>query len=74
MEQERAMLLFYEQTGLRQAEEIINAATLSYRSGEISFAELGQYLAQAIDIRRNYLDNLNRYNQAAVRFHYLINQ
>lgn len=74
MEQDKAMLTFYEQTGLTQAEEIIKAATLSYRSGEISFAELGQYLAQAIDIRKNYLDNLNRYNQSAIRFHYLINQ
>lgn len=74
MEQDKAMLSFYEQTGLDQAGEIIKAATLSYRSGEISFAELGQYLAQAIDIRKNYLDNLNRYNQSAIRFHYLINQ
>lgn len=74
MEQDKAMLLFYEQTGLGQAEEIIKAATLSYRSGEISFAELGQYLAQAIEIRKNYLDNLNRYNQSAIRFLYLINQ
>ncbi len=41
MEQEKAMLVFYGQTGLQQAAEIIKAASLSYRSGEISFSRAG---------------------------------
>ena len=56
------------------ADEINRAAQQSYRAGEISFADLAQYLAQAIGIRRNYLARLNEYNQAAVRVLYLNNQ
>ena len=69
-----SMLLFYESAGLRQADQIISAASLAYRSGEISFAELSQFLAQAIDIQKNYLENLNQYNQAVIRYRYYINQ
>ncbi len=54
----------------KQADEIIEAATLSYRSGEISFAEMSQFLGQAIAIRQNYLDVLNQYNHSAIQFNY----
>ncbi|MFC0318722.1 CusA/CzcA family heavy metal efflux RND transporter [Olivibacter oleidegradans] len=68
------LLNFYETSGLKQAEEIINASTLSYRTGEISFAELSQFLSQAIGIRQNYLDVLNSYNQSAIQFNYFNNK
>jgi len=68
------LLAFYETSGLRQSEEIIKASSLAYRGGEISFADLAQYLTQAIDIRRNYLEVLNAYNQSVVQYNYYINQ
>lgn len=68
-----SMLQFYENTGLQQADEIIKAATLSYRSGEISFAEMSQFLGQAITMRQNYLDILNQYNQGVVQYDYVNN-
>lgn len=68
-----SMLRFYESSGLKQSEEIIQAATLSYKAGEISFAELSQFLGQAIDTRRNYLQALNAYNQAVIQFNYYNN-
>lgn len=74
VEKNRSMLLFYESAGLRQAEEIIKAASLAYRAGEISFAELSQFLAQAIDIHKNYLENLNLYNQSVIDYNYYINK
>ncbi len=74
MERNRVLLDFYETSGLKQAEVIIAAATLSYRSGEISFAELGQFLSQAIGIRQSYLDALNQYNQSAIQFNYYNNK
>jgi cobalt-zinc-cadmium resistance protein CzcA len=78
MEQEvaknKSLLLFYETAGLKQAEEIIKAAFLAYRSGEISFAELSQFLTQAIEIQKNYLENLNSYNQSVIQYYYYINQ
>ena len=70
----KSMLSFYETTGLKQAEEIIKAASLAYRAGEISFAELSQFLSQAIEIQKNYLDNLNAYNHSVIQYNYYINQ
>jgi cobalt-zinc-cadmium resistance protein CzcA len=72
-EKNSAMLAFYEQTGLKQAKEIIRAATLSYNSGAISFAEMSQFLNQAIAIQQNYLDALNQYNQSVIQFNYFSN-
>lgn len=68
------MLEYYEKTGLNQAGEIIKAANLSYKGGEISFAELSQFLNQAIEIRKNYLDVLNQYNQNVIQLNYYLNK
>jgi len=70
----RSMLSFYEKAGLKQANEIIKAASLAYRAGEISFAELSQFLTQAIEIQKNYLENLNVYNHSVIQYNYYINQ
>lgn len=74
IERNSSMLSFYEKAGLKQANEIIKAASLAYRAGEISFAELSQFLTQAIEIQKNYLENLNVYNQSVIRYNYYINQ
>jgi len=74
VERNKSMLAFYESTGLKQANEIIKAATLAYRAGEISFAELSQFLTQAIEIQKNYLESLNIYNQSVIQYNYYINQ
>ena len=74
MERNRSMLAFYETAGLKQANEIIKAASLAYRAGEISFAELSQFLSQAIEIQKSYLENLNTYNQSVIQYNYYINQ
>jgi cobalt-zinc-cadmium resistance protein CzcA len=74
VEKNNSLLSFYETTGLQQAAEIIKAATLAYRAGEISFAELSQFLTQAIDIQRNYLENLNAYNQSVIQYYYFSNK
>jgi heavy metal efflux system protein len=68
------MLIYYETTGLQQAAAIIDVANRSYKGGEISFAELSQYLNQAIEIRKNHLEVLNQYNQNAIQLNYYLNQ
>lgn len=73
LKKSKEMLEYYEATGLNLADQILNAATLSYKGGEISFAELSQYLNQAIDIRKSYLDALQQYNQNAIQFQYYQN-
>ncbi|MBL7690716.1 MAG: CusA/CzcA family heavy metal efflux RND transporter [Flavipsychrobacter sp.] len=74
LDKSRQMLQYYETTGLKQAGDIIKAASLSYKGGEISFAELSQYLNQALDIRKNYLDILNQYNQNVIQLNYFLNR
>jgi cobalt-zinc-cadmium resistance protein CzcA len=74
LDKSKQMLLYYEAAGLKQADEIIKAANLAYRGGEISFAELSQYLNQATDIRKNYLEALNQYNQNAIQLNYYLNR
>ncbi|WP_343672056.1 CusA/CzcA family heavy metal efflux RND transporter [Chitinophaga sp.] len=74
LQKNKELLDYYESTGLQQAELIIKAANLGYRAGEISFAELSQFLAQAIDIQRNYLDVLNQYNQSAIQLNFYLNR
>ena len=68
------LVKYYESTGLAQAEAIIKSSNLAYRGGEINFAELTQYLSQAIDIQKNYLDVLNQFNQSAIQLNYYLNR
>lgn len=73
LQKDLALVEYYETTGVRQANEIIRTANLAYQAGEISFAELSQFLTQAIDIERNYLEVLNSYNQSAIQLSYFLN-
>jgi len=74
VEKSMSGLQFYETSGLQQADEIIKAANQSYRAGEISYADFSLYLSQAIEIRKNYLDNLNAFNQAIIEYNYFTNK
>ena len=74
LQKDLELLGYYENTGLAQAEAIIKSSNLAYRGGEINFAELTQYLTQAIDIQKNYLDVLNQYNQSAIQLNYYLNR
>lgn len=69
---DQELVRYYETTGLAQADAIIKSSNLAYRGGEINFAELTQYLSQAIDIQKNYLDILHQYNQSAIQLKWLI--
>ena len=71
---DQELVKYYESTGLAQAEAIIKSSNLAYRGGEINFAELTQYLSQAIDIQKNYLDVLNQFNQSAIQLNYYLNR
>ena len=74
LQKDDELLRYYETTGLVQAEAIMKAANIAYRAGEISFAELSQFLTQSIDIQRNYLEVLNQYNQSAIQLNYYLNK
>lgn len=67
-------LQFYETIGLQQADAIIEAATQSYKAGESGFADLLQYLSQAVELKTNHLTYLNNYNQALIQLLFINNQ
>src|SRR5690606_25371908 len=74
MQKQLSMVQFYEDSGLRQAQQIIAASSLSYRSGEIGFSEFSEFLTQAVSLRESYLKVLNAFNQAQIDYLYFTNQ
>ncbi len=73
IEKSASKLEFYETIGLKQAKDIFDAAMLSYNVGEISLAETNQYLIEAIQIQKDYLNALNEYNQSVLLYQYYQN-
>lgn len=64
-------LNYYENTGLKQSDEIIKTATINYRSGNTSYIDYIQNLTQAFNIKLQYLNALNQYNQSIININYL---
>jgi len=67
-------LEYYENSALQQARIIITQADKSYKSGAIDYMEYVQNLKQGIDIRSNYLETLNAYNQSVISIEKMINR
>ncbi|MEO6165948.1 MAG: CusA/CzcA family heavy metal efflux RND transporter [Chitinophagales bacterium] len=71
---QQQLLQYYESAGLRQADELLNNATLAFRNGEIGYLEYTALLSQGSAIRSNYLTALNNYNQAVIQINYFTNK
>jgi len=67
-------LRLFEDFALAQADEIVDNATLSYKEGEIDYIEYVQNISMAFEIRLNYLDALNDFNQAVIELDYYLNR
>ena len=63
---------FYKLTALQQADLIIESAQKSYTNGAIGYVEYFQGLTQGLDIKIDYLEALNGYNQAVVNLEFLL--
>jgi cobalt-zinc-cadmium resistance protein CzcA len=57
---------YYEQQAVPEAEIIIEQATRSYQAGAIDYMDYILNLNRASNIKQNYLDELNNYNQTIV--------
>ncbi|HWJ29865.1 MAG TPA: TolC family protein, partial [Flavisolibacter sp.] len=68
---QKEALDYYEQTGLKQADEIIRISQISYKLGEIGYVEYIQNLSTAFDTKLTYLEALNTYNQAIIELNYV---
>ncbi len=64
-------LVYYQTSGIPQADLIIDFATKSYKLGEIGYFDYIQYLSQALQYKISYLENFNLYNQTIIQLEYL---
>ncbi|MFY0625434.1 MAG: CusA/CzcA family heavy metal efflux RND transporter [Reichenbachiella sp.] len=70
----RGSLNYYQDKALPQAELIIQNAQKSFENGAIDYVEYFQNLNQGLQLKFNYLNTLNDYNQAIIDLEYLIGQ
>lgn len=64
-------LAYYENEGLALSDAILKAAELSFRAGDIDFFQYIQSLDNGYEIRVSYLDQLELYNQTALKINYI---
>lgn len=64
-------LKYYQIEGKSLSEEILKTASGSFKNGEIDFFQYIQSLENVYEIELQYLDNLNKYNQAVIAINYL---
>ncbi|REE81827.1 cobalt-zinc-cadmium resistance protein CzcA [Lutibacter oceani] len=65
------LLNYYSESGEKLASEILKTANSSYKNGEINFFQYIQSLETAIQIKIDYLNQVNVYNQIALEINYL---
>ena len=70
----RNSLDYYNEKAIPQANLIIDNAQKSFESGNIDYVEYFQNLNQALNLKFNYLNTLNGYNQAVINLEFLIGQ
>jgi len=69
-EKQEKGLQYYKTEGLQYAEQIIATAQKSYANGDMSYWTYISFLNQAIDIKKQYAETLNTYNQSAIRLQF----
>jgi heavy metal efflux system protein len=64
-------LEYYEQQAIPEAGLIVGQAAKSYKAGAMDYLEYILNLNRALQIRLNYLDALNNYNQTIINIEYI---
>lgn len=62
---------YYEASGLRQADDIINAAKRFFESGQTDYIAYIRNINDAYTIKRTYLETLRNYNQSIININYI---
>jgi cobalt-zinc-cadmium resistance protein CzcA len=65
---------YYQAQALPNATEIVKAAQLGYRTGDISYVEYLYALQTATDVQLNYLKSIQQVNQSVVNINSIINK
>jgi outer membrane protein TolC len=69
-EKQQKGLDYYKKEGLQYAEQIITTAQKSYENGDMSYWTYISFLNQAIDIKKQYAETLNLFNQSAIQLQF----
>jgi cobalt-zinc-cadmium efflux system outer membrane protein len=64
-------LVYYEKDGLRQADDLINAARRFFENGQTDNISFIRTINDAYAIKRNFLETLRNYNQSIININYL---
>ena len=67
-------LSYYEETGIPQADLMIDNAQKSYESGNIDFISYIQILERGIQVKKDYIIAIKNYNESAINMAYLLGQ
>ena len=62
---------YYEKQAIPEADLIIEQATKSYKAGAMDYLEYILSLNRALNIKQNYLDALNNYNQTIISIDFI---
>jgi len=62
---------YYEKQAVTEADLIISQSTLSYKAGALDYIDYVLTLNRALEIKQNYLNALNSYNQTIISLDYL---
>jgi cobalt-zinc-cadmium resistance protein CzcA len=65
---------YYEQTGLKNAEQISETANQQFANGGINYLEWVMLTNQAIAIRTEYLNTVNNLNESIIQLNYFLNK
>ncbi|MCX6269568.1 MAG: CusA/CzcA family heavy metal efflux RND transporter [Bacteroidetes bacterium] len=66
-----ASVNYYEQQAVSEANLIIDQATRSFKAGALDYLEYIITLSKALDIKQNYLEALNSYNQTIISIDFI---
>lgn len=57
---------FYRNTAIPQANLLIATSQRAFEAGEMDYYQLSQSINNAVDVRKQYIELLNQYNQTAI--------
>ena len=71
-EKQQKAVDYYKNEALQWAQKIIESSQKSYANGDLSYWAYISFLNQAIDIKKQYVETLNKYNQSAIALQFPI--
>jgi cobalt-zinc-cadmium resistance protein CzcA len=63
---------YYQQKALSNADLILDNSSRAFKAGEIGYIEFVQGISQAVQIKLNYLNAINQFNQTTINLEYIL--